>query len=119
MQAAARQGPGDPHGRMMSGSGAGVRGRGQGYRLRTETVGSLTNGLPEPMPRSLLSPLVVGETWISSDSTLTSHFPQVWAKSNESEKLPAAQVRIPDGNVLWDRAGAALSSYLFTPVPRW
>ena len=65
MQAAARQGPGDPHGCMMSGSGAGIRGRGQGCRFRTEMIGSLTNGLPVPTPRNLLSHLVVGETWIS------------------------------------------------------
>lgn len=100
MQAAARQGPGDPHGCMMIGSGAGVRGRGQGCRLRTEMIGSLTNGLPVPMPRSLLSPLVVGETWISSDSIPTSHFPQVWAKSNGIGEA----AHCPGQNSRWKRS---------------
>lgn len=71
------------------------------------------------MPQSLLSPLVAGETWISSDSTPTSNFPCALRQARVNEKLHADQVRIPDGNFLWDRAGAALSFlYLFTPVPQ-
>ena len=55
----------------------------------------LTNGLPQPVPPGSLSPLFVGEKWLTSDFLLPATLPRSGPSPTGSENLAADQVRIP------------------------